>query len=160
MTSFPAPYAAARVAAFLDDHLSWSAWWDKNSGLWRVAEDDIDSDLYAESRDADVVIRYMRRTPERTRVNPWAESSCGQGSRRSKRGPAQARRRLGLARRRDARLTGVSAVGVFVIAGILRGGSPAVHSAILAAIGAVLFAGGIALAVWAACTSAATGGCR
>lgn len=44
----------------VDDHLSWSAWWDKQYGLWRVAEDDPDSDLYAESRDADVVIRYMR----------------------------------------------------------------------------------------------------
>ena len=58
MTSFPAPHAAARIVAFLDDHPSWSAWWDKNSGLWRVAEDDPDSDLYAESRDA--VIRYVR----------------------------------------------------------------------------------------------------
>ncbi len=48
-----------------------------------------------------------------------------------------------------ARLTGVSAVGVFVIAGVLRGGSLAVHSPILAVIGAVLFACGIALAVWA-----------
>jgi protein-S-isoprenylcysteine O-methyltransferase Ste14 len=47
------------------------------------------------------------------------------------------------------RLTGVSAVGVFVIAGVLRGGSLAVHSLILAAIGALLFACGIALAVWA-----------
>ena len=47
------------------------------------------------------------------------------------------------------RLTGVSAVGVFVIAGVLRGGSLAVHSVTLAAIGAVLFACGIALAVWA-----------
>ena len=60
MTSFPTPYAAARIAAFLDEHLSWSAWWDKRYGLWRVAEDDTDSDLYAESQDADVVIRYMR----------------------------------------------------------------------------------------------------
>ena len=47
------------------------------------------------------------------------------------------------------RLTGVSAVGVFVIAGVLRGGGLAVHSVIIAAIGAVLFACGIALAVWA-----------
>ena len=47
------------------------------------------------------------------------------------------------------RLTGVSAVAVFVIAGVLRGGSLAVHSLILAAIGAFLFACGIALAVWA-----------
>jgi protein-S-isoprenylcysteine O-methyltransferase Ste14 len=47
------------------------------------------------------------------------------------------------------RLTGVSAIAVFVIADLLRGGSLAVHSVILAAIGAVLFASGIALAVWA-----------
>jgi protein-S-isoprenylcysteine O-methyltransferase Ste14 len=47
------------------------------------------------------------------------------------------------------RLTGVSLVGVFVIAGVLRDGSLAVHSLILAAIGALLFACGIALAVWA-----------
>src|SRR5580692_1820274 len=33
------------------------------------------------------------------------------------------------------RLAGVSAVGVFVIAGVLRGGSLAVHSPVLAAIG-------------------------
>jgi protein-S-isoprenylcysteine O-methyltransferase Ste14 len=47
------------------------------------------------------------------------------------------------------RLAGVSAVGVFLIAGVLRGGSLAVHSLILAAIGALLFACGIALAIWA-----------
>ena len=47
------------------------------------------------------------------------------------------------------RLTGVSAVAVFLIADVIRGGSLAVHSVILAAIGAVLFACGIALAVWA-----------
>ncbi|HJZ03765.1 MAG TPA: hypothetical protein VJ305_23860, partial [Streptosporangiaceae bacterium] len=37
----------------LADHPRWSAWWDKKHGLWRVAEDDPDSDLYAESSDAD-----------------------------------------------------------------------------------------------------------
>ena len=47
------------------------------------------------------------------------------------------------------RLTGVGVIAVFVIADAFRGGGLAVHSAILAAIGAVLFAGGIALAVWA-----------
>jgi len=47
------------------------------------------------------------------------------------------------------RLTGVSAVGVFLIAGVLHGGSLAVRSLILSAIGALLFACGIALAVWA-----------
>src|SRR6478672_8368418 len=40
------------------------------------------------------------------------------------------------------RLTGVSVVGVFVIAGVLRGGSLAVHSVILATAGALLFACG------------------
>ena len=29
------------------------------AGLWRVAEDDPDSDLYAESSDADAVIGYI-----------------------------------------------------------------------------------------------------
>ena len=47
------------------------------------------------------------------------------------------------------RLTGVSGIGVFVITVVLRGGGLAVHSVILGAIGAVLFACGIALAVWA-----------
>jgi hypothetical protein len=37
----------------------WSAWWDKKHGLWRVAEDDPDSDLYAESSDADTVMRNI-----------------------------------------------------------------------------------------------------
>jgi protein-S-isoprenylcysteine O-methyltransferase Ste14 len=47
------------------------------------------------------------------------------------------------------RLGGVSAIAVFVIAGVLRTGSLAVHSVVLGAIGAVLFGCGIALAVWA-----------
>jgi len=59
MIHLPTPYAAARIAAFLNDHPCWSAYWDKRSGLWRVTEDDTDSDLYAESQDADAVIRYM-----------------------------------------------------------------------------------------------------
>jgi hypothetical protein len=67
MTNLPTPYTAARIAAFLEDHLSWSAFWDKQNGLWRVAEDDPESDLYAESRDADVVIRYMRAHSRDTR---------------------------------------------------------------------------------------------
>jgi protein-S-isoprenylcysteine O-methyltransferase Ste14 len=47
------------------------------------------------------------------------------------------------------RLAGVTAVGVFLIAGVLRGGSLAVHNVVLEAIGTLLFACGIALAVWA-----------
>jgi protein-S-isoprenylcysteine O-methyltransferase Ste14 len=50
---------------------------------------------------------------------------------------------------RRRQLTGVSVILIFAIAGALRGGSPAVPSVILAAIGAVPFACGIALAVWA-----------
>ena len=57
--SLPTPYAAARVAAFLAEHLSWTAFWDKREGVWRVSENDPDSELYAVSRDADTVIRYM-----------------------------------------------------------------------------------------------------
>ena len=57
--SLPTPYAAARVAAFLAEHLSWTAFWDKRHGVWRVSENDPDSELYAVSRDADTVIRYM-----------------------------------------------------------------------------------------------------
>lgn len=59
--SLPTPEAAARVAAFLAEHLSWTAFWDKREGVWRVSEHDPDSGLYAVSRDADTVIRYMTR---------------------------------------------------------------------------------------------------
>ena len=59
MTNLPTPCAAARIAAFLSGHLCWSACWDKKDGVWRVFQDDPDSDLYAESRDAAAVIRYM-----------------------------------------------------------------------------------------------------
>jgi hypothetical protein len=50
---------AARIVCLLADHPRWSAYWDKKHGLWRVAEDDPDSDLYAESSDADTVISYI-----------------------------------------------------------------------------------------------------
>ena len=48
-----------RIATFLDSHPGWSAFWDKGSGVWRVAEDDPHSDLYAENAHADMVIDYM-----------------------------------------------------------------------------------------------------
>jgi len=47
------------------------------------------------------------------------------------------------------RLAGASVIGVLIISVVLRGGSLAVHNVVLGAIGAALFAGGIALAVWA-----------
>jgi protein-S-isoprenylcysteine O-methyltransferase Ste14 len=46
-------------------------------------------------------------------------------------------------------LNGLSALAVVVLLRVFRGGSLAVHSPILGAIGAVVFASGIALAIWA-----------
>ena len=67
MIVLPPPEEAARIIRFLQDHVRWSVFWDKRHGLWRVAEDDPDSDLYAESTDADTVIGYItshsRRSP-------------------------------------------------------------------------------------------------
>ena len=57
--SRPRPEDAARIAGFLREHPSWSAFWDKQWGLWRVTEDDPDSSLYAASADASVMIGYM-----------------------------------------------------------------------------------------------------
>jgi len=57
----PCPGDAARIAGFLREHPTWSAFWDKHWGLWRVTEDDPDSSLYAASAEAGVVIGYMRR---------------------------------------------------------------------------------------------------
>jgi hypothetical protein len=51
--------ASPGPGCFLQDHLRWSIYWDKKYGPWRVAEDDPDSDLYAESSDADTVISYI-----------------------------------------------------------------------------------------------------
>lgn len=56
----PAPEAAARIIRALRDHPCWSAFWDKRHGVWRVADDDPDSGLYAESSDADTVIGYIQ----------------------------------------------------------------------------------------------------
>lgn len=59
MTKLPDPGDALRIAAFLQSHPGWSAFWDKQDGVWRVAEDDPSSGLHAESADADGVIAYM-----------------------------------------------------------------------------------------------------
>ncbi len=40
MTSLPSPEDARRVTSILQEHLRWSAFWDKQRGVWRVAEDD------------------------------------------------------------------------------------------------------------------------
>jgi hypothetical protein len=59
LTSVPAPGDVVRLSRFLQDHQHWSAFWDKRAGVWRVAEDDPDSGLYAESPDPDTVIGYI-----------------------------------------------------------------------------------------------------
>ncbi len=60
MTSLPRAGEAERITAVLHDHPGWSAFWDKRHGVWRVAEDDPGSGLYAESTDADTVIGYIK----------------------------------------------------------------------------------------------------
>jgi protein-S-isoprenylcysteine O-methyltransferase Ste14 len=55
----------------------------------------------------------------------------------------------GRASRRRIPLTGLSALAVVLLIRVFRGGSLAVHSPVLGAIGVVIFALGIALAVWA-----------
>jgi protein-S-isoprenylcysteine O-methyltransferase Ste14 len=46
-------------------------------------------------------------------------------------------------------LNGLSALAVILLLRVFRGGSLAVHSPVLGAIGAIVFASGIALAIWA-----------
>jgi protein-S-isoprenylcysteine O-methyltransferase Ste14 len=50
--------------------------------------------------------------------------------------------------RRRIPLNGLTALSVVLLVRAFRGGSLAVHSPLLGAIGAVVFAGGIALAIW------------
>ncbi len=59
MTSLPSPEEASRMASFLQEHPCWSAFWDKKYGVWRVAEDNPDSDLHEESKDLDKVMNYI-----------------------------------------------------------------------------------------------------
>jgi protein-S-isoprenylcysteine O-methyltransferase Ste14 len=51
--------------------------------------------------------------------------------------------------RRRIPLNGVTALSVILVVRVFRGGSLAVHSPLLGAIGAVVFAAGMALAIWA-----------
>ena len=59
MTRLPEHADALRIAAFLGSHPGWSAFWDKHDGVWRVAEDDPHSGLYAANARAGTVIDYM-----------------------------------------------------------------------------------------------------
>jgi anti-sigma regulatory factor (Ser/Thr protein kinase) len=68
-----------RIAAFLDEHDGWSAFWDRRYGVWRVSEDDPDSELYAEDADAGRVIGYMSATAasvyDETAAHPEREAN-------------------------------------------------------------------------------------
>jgi hypothetical protein len=55
----PRPEEAARLTAVLQEHPWWSAFWDKRYRVWRVSEDDPDSDLCTESGDVDQVTSYV-----------------------------------------------------------------------------------------------------
>ena len=59
MTKLPDHGDALQLAAFLEDHLGWSAFWDKQERVWRVAEDDPASELYAKDADVGHVIDYI-----------------------------------------------------------------------------------------------------
>jgi protein-S-isoprenylcysteine O-methyltransferase Ste14 len=50
--------------------------------------------------------------------------------------------------RRRIPLNGMTALSVVLLVRVFRGGSLAVHSPVLGAIGAIVFAGGIALTIW------------
>jgi hypothetical protein len=54
-----APAGAARLAAFLRRHPGWSAFWDKQYGVWRAAEDDPCSAWYTETPEPAAVISYI-----------------------------------------------------------------------------------------------------
>jgi hypothetical protein len=60
VSRLPPPGDAARLANVLAEQPGWSAFWDKREGIWRVAEDDSGSDLYAASRDVGTVIAYIQ----------------------------------------------------------------------------------------------------
>jgi len=59
VTNLPAPEDVARMTSLLREHPQWSVFWDPKYHLWRVAEDEPDSDLYAESSDAATITKYI-----------------------------------------------------------------------------------------------------
>ena len=65
MTRLPDHGDVLRMAAFLEGHPGWSAFWDKRDGVWRAAEDDPPSELYIEDADASQVIDYMTTNTRR-----------------------------------------------------------------------------------------------
>ena len=64
MTNLPAPKDVARMTGLLREHPQWSVFWDPKYHLWRAAEDDPKSNLYAESPDAATITDTSPRTPD------------------------------------------------------------------------------------------------
>jgi hypothetical protein len=57
--TIPSPEQAELVTAVLQDYPGWSVFWDKRHHVWRAAEDDPGSELYAESSDVQAIIGYI-----------------------------------------------------------------------------------------------------
>ena len=53
------PDETRRLIDFMQQCPHWSVFYDKRHRLWRAAEDDPDSDLYAEASDVDTLIGYI-----------------------------------------------------------------------------------------------------
>lgn len=47
----PSRGASLRIASFFGSHIGWSVFWDRRHAVWRVSEDDPNSDLYEENPD-------------------------------------------------------------------------------------------------------------
>jgi len=69
MAILPPPGDTVRIFRFLAEHPEWSAYRDKHFGVWRVAEDDPESDPYAASSDADTVISFIV-------THSWRQEAC------------------------------------------------------------------------------------
>ena len=53
------PRQLAQLADFTRANPQWSVFWDKRYRVFRVTEDNPDSDLYEENADPDKVLAYM-----------------------------------------------------------------------------------------------------
>jgi hypothetical protein len=53
------PRQLAQLADFTSANPQWSVFWDKRYRVFRVTEDNPDSDLYEENADPDKVLAYM-----------------------------------------------------------------------------------------------------
>jgi hypothetical protein len=73
--SLPTLYAAANVAAFLAEHLSWSAFWDKRDGVWRVSEDELSHRGRPWMEGHAAARRPLRPLPARSRSTPTSSGS-------------------------------------------------------------------------------------